>query len=231
MLGARFRGALASAFPNGPPAAAAGQERPADFPAHRANSEGPANLVVINDSDILEDRFWVRVQDFFGQSVATPISGNGSLVTNLVDTLSGSDALISLRSRGESLRPFELVESIRRSADAQYRQTERGLQQRLEETERRLRELRQGTPSGQPGERNQSTVITPEQRAEIARAREEILRTRRQLRAVQLDLRRDIEGLESILRAVNIALVPALLTIFAIILAVLRSRRRAAARA
>jgi ABC-type uncharacterized transport system involved in gliding motility auxiliary subunit len=180
----------------------------------------------------LEDRFWVRVQDFFGQQVATPFSGNGALVANLVETLSGSDALISLRSRGESLRPFEMVEEIRRNADAQYRQTERQLTQRLEETERRLRELRQGTPAGPGGERNQNqAVITPEQRAEIDAAREEILRTRRQLRAVQLELRQEIEWLETTLRVVNIALVPALLTVFAIGLAVVRTRRRAAARA
>ncbi|MDO9708615.1 GldG family protein [Paracraurococcus lichenis] len=232
VIAARLRGELASAFPDGPPAPAEGQQRPEGFPAHLARSQGVANVVVANDSDILEDRFWVRVQDFFGQQVATPFSGNGSLVVNLVDTLAGSDALISLRSRGESLRPFNLVEDIRRNADAEYRQTERQLQQKLEETEKRLRELRQGTPAAPGAERNQNqAVITPEQRAEIDRAREEIIATRRQLRAVQLDLRRDIEGLETVLRIVNIALVPALLTAFAIGLAVVRQRRRAAARA
>jgi ABC-type uncharacterized transport system involved in gliding motility auxiliary subunit len=232
VIAARLRGELASAFPEGPPAPAEGQERPADFPAHRARSEGPANIVVVNDSDILEDRFWVRVQDFFGQQVATPFSGNGSLVVNLVDTLAGSDALISLRSRGESLRPFDLVEDIRRNADAEYRQTEQQLTRKLEETERRLRELRQGTLAAPGGERNQGqAVITPEQRAEIDAARQEILNTRRQLRTVQLELRRDIEGLETVLRVVNIALVPALLTAFAIGLAVVRARRRAGARA
>ena len=48
---------------------------------------------------------------------------------------------------------------------------------------------------------------------------------------MQLELRRDIEGLETMLRVVNIALVPTLLTAFAIGLAVVRTRRRAAARA
>lgn len=227
VIGARIRGPLASAFPEGAPPPAEGQARPEGFPAHRARTEGPANIVVINDSDVLEDRFWVRVQDFFGQQIATPFSGNGAMVVNLADTLAGSDALISLRSRGESLRPFLMVEEIRRSADAQFRQTERALQARLEETEKRLRELRQGTGAA-GGAAN--AVITPEQRVEIDKARDEIVRTRRELRGVQLDLRRDIEGLESKLRAVNIALVPALLTVFAIGLAVVRIRRRAAAR-
>ena len=233
VIAARLRGELASAFPDGPPAPPQGQDRPKDLPAFLPRSAGPANIVVVNDTDILEDRFWVRVQDFFGQPMATPFSGNGPLVGNLVDTLAGSDALISLRSRGESLRPFTLVEDIRRNADAEYRQTEQQLTKKLEETERRLRELRQGSPAGPgaaPGAERGQSVITPEQRAEIDQAREEIIATRRQLRAVQLDLRRDIEGLETLLRVVNIALVPALLTLFAIGLAVVRARRRAAAR-
>jgi ABC-type uncharacterized transport system involved in gliding motility auxiliary subunit len=205
-------------------------ERPADFPAHRNRSEGPANMVIVHDTDILEDRFWVRVQEFFGQPVANPFSGNGSFVVNVADTLAGSDAMISLRSRGESQRPFELVEDIRRRADAEFRQNEQQLTERLQATERRLRELRQGT--GGEGARNTNqTVITAEQRAEIDRAREEIANTRRQLRAVQLELRRDIETLETWLRVLNIAFVPVLLTVFAVGLGVLRARRRARARA
>ncbi|MBB5691015.1 GldG family protein [Roseomonas alkaliterrae] len=227
-IAARVRGELASAFPDGPPPPPEGAERPADFPPHRARSEGPANFVVVADADILEDRYWVRVQDFFGQQVMTPVSDNGALVANLVDTFSGGDALISLRSRGESLRPFTVVEDIRRDADARFRQTERDLQATLEQTERRLRELRQG----QGGERGQgSAVITPEQRAEIDAARAQILQTRQQLRAVQLELRRDIEGLETWLRVINIAAVPLLLTVFALGLGIARARRRAAARA
>ena len=227
VIAARVRGTLRSAF-DGPPPLPAGAERPADFPAHRAQTEGPANFVVVADADVLEDRFWVRVQDFFGQQVATPFSDNGALIGNLVDTLSGGDALISLRSRGESLRPFDLVDEYRREAEARFRQTERQLQQQLEGAERRLRELRQG--QGGQGDRREA-VITPEQRAEIDRIREQIISTRRQLRTVQLELRRDIEGLETWLRILNIAFVPALLTLFALGLGIVRARRRAGARA
>jgi ABC-type uncharacterized transport system involved in gliding motility auxiliary subunit len=223
VLIARVRGELASAFADPPE----GAERPADFPAHLPRSNGAANLIVGNDSDLLEDRFWVRVQDFFGQQATRPISDNGALLINLADTMAGGEALIGLRSRGESLRPFDLVEDIRRNAEAQFRQTERSLQERLEATERRLRELRAGPGQGQAA----APIITPEQRAEIDRAREEIRRTRGELRQVQLELRRDIEGLEARLRVMNIVLVPLALTILAIVLGVIRARRRAEARA
>jgi ABC-type uncharacterized transport system involved in gliding motility auxiliary subunit len=229
ILLARVRGVLKTAFPDGPPALPEGVQRAEGLPAHQAQTNGPVNLVIGNDSDILEDRFWVQVQDFFGQQVATPTSDNGALVTNLTDTLAGGDNLISLRSRGESLRPFTIVEEMRRDAEARYRQTERRLTERLQATERRLRELRQGS-AGANANNTTQTVITPEQRAEIDAARDEIVRTRQQLRSVQRDLRQGIEGLEIWLRIFNIALVPTLLTLFAIGLAVVRTRRRGAAR-
>lgn len=226
IVGARVRGVLKSAFTEAPPPPE-GAERPADFPAHLAESKGPANLVVIADSDILADRFWVRLQDFFGQQVATPFADNGALLVNLVDTLAGGDNLIALRSRGDSLRPFETVENIRRNAELAYRQTEAGLQQKLEAAEKKLRELRQGQRG--PAART-AAVITAEQRATIDQVRQEIVDTRRQLRNVQFDMRRDIDRLETRLELFNIVAVPAVLAVLAIALALVRRRRRAAAR-
>ena len=72
VIAARVRGVLHSAF-TGPPPEQKGQTRPANFPAYKAESSGPANLVVVADSDILADRFWVRISDFFGQQTATAV--------------------------------------------------------------------------------------------------------------------------------------------------------------
>ncbi len=224
-LAARVRGQLASAFPDGPPAPAEGEEAPARTRAHLARSEGNANLVIVADSDILEDRFWVRVQDFFGQQVAQPTADNGALVINALDNLAGSDALIGLRSRGESRRPFELVDGMRRRAEAEYRAREQALQTKLQETERKLRELRQG---GAPAERGRTEVVlTAEQRAAIEDARRDIVETRRELRGVQRDLRREIEGLERVVKLAAIVAVPVVVAIVAMLLGFWRIRRRA----
>ena len=75
-----------------------------------------------------------------------------------------------------------------------------------------------------------AAVITPEQRAAIEAARKDIVRTREQLRVVQLDLRRDIAGLETALKVFDIAAVPLLLAIAAIELGIVRRQRRARAR-
>jgi hypothetical protein len=74
-------------------------------------------------------------------------------------------------------------------------------------------------------------VITPEQRTAIEAARKDILETRRQLRAVQFELNRDISRLETELRIFTIVLVPAVLAILAIVLGIVQRRRRARARA
>jgi len=228
VIAARVHGVLKSAF-TGPPELAKDQKRPENFPDYKAQTDGPANLVVVADSDILADRFWVRITDFFGQQTAMPFSDNGPFVANLIGTLAGGDALIGLRSRGDTNHPFILVNQMQSEAEAKFRQSEQALQKHLDDTEKQLRALRQG-----PGSSDQASaqaVITPEQRAAIDAARKDIVDTRQQLRVVQFNLNLDISRLETELRVFNIVLVPVLLAIVAIVLGVLRSRRRARARA
>jgi ABC-type uncharacterized transport system involved in gliding motility auxiliary subunit len=229
VIAARVRGVLKSAF-TGPPELAKDQKRPDNFPDYKAQTDAPANIVVAADSDILADRFWVRVSDFFGQQTAMPFADNGPFVANLIGTLAGGDALIGLRSRGDTSHPFILVNQMQSEAEAKFRQTEQALQKHLDDTEKQLRTLRQG--SGETKEQaGAQAVITPEQRAAIDAARKDIVDTRQQLRAVQYDLNRDISRLETGLRLFNIVLVPVLLAIAAITIAIVRRGRRARARA
>ena len=105
-------------------------------------------------------------------------------------------------------------------ADARYRAQEQALQLELEETERRLEELERGK------DQEDLLIISPEQRAELLRFQEEKLRIRKALRDVRRDLDRDIERLGTVLKVANIALVPLLLSVAAILLAMVRARRR-----
>ena len=228
VIAARVHGILKSAF-SGPPPLAAGQKRPANFPAYIAQTKEPANMVVVADSDILADRFWVHMSDFFGQQTATPFSDNGPFVANLIGTLAGSDALIGLRSRGDTNRPFTLVAEMQNAAEAKFRQTQQALQQHLDDVEKQLRTLRSGgVQSGDNAKTD--AVITPEQSAAIDAARRDVLETRQKLRAVQLELNRDISTLEDEMRVFTIVLVPALLAVLAIAMGIVQRRRRARAR-
>lgn len=224
VIAARLRGTLHSAF-KAPPALPAGSKRPADFPAYIAETAKPANMVVIADTDLLANRFWVHMNDFFGQKQATPFSDNGPFVTNLVGTLAGGDALIGLRSRGPSLRPFERVDAMQRAAEARFRKTEEALKAHLDATQKKLTALRTGR-----GEAHAGVVITEQQRTAIDDLRRDAVATRGELRAVQFNLRRDISALEARLRLFNIVLVPVLLTLLAIGIGIIRRRRRATAR-
>jgi ABC-type uncharacterized transport system involved in gliding motility auxiliary subunit len=233
VIAARVHGVLKSAFSEPPPLQAdKDQKRPENFPAHKAQTDGPANMVVVADSDILADRFWVRVADFFGQQSATPFSDNGPFVANLIGTLAGGDALIGLRSRGDTNRPFTLVAKMQSDAEAQFRKTQQALQQHLDETEKQLRTLRSGGAQGDNAGDNAKpdAVISPDQRAAIDAVRQDVLQTRQKLRAVQLELNRDISTLAGEMRVFTIVLVPAMLTILAIGMGIVQRRRRARAR-
>src|SRR5579875_2054082 len=233
VIAARIHGVLKSAF-SGPPqvATATGKEDPAskppaNLPPYRSHTEGAANLVVVADADILADRFWVHVDNFFGQEQATPFSGNGAFVANLIGSLAGGDILLGLRGRGVTTHPFTLVDEMQRKAELKFRQTEQALQTHLEEIEKKLSQLRQGSSGSGAG----TAVLTPEQQAAIDAAEKDILQTRRQLRDVEFRLKHDIDALDFKLRLLDIVAVPAALTVLAIILGVLRSRRRAYAHA
>ncbi len=165
------------------------------------------NVVVVADTDLLADRLWVQVQDFFGQRIPQPWADNGGFLVNALDNLSGSEALISVRSRGDFSRPFTVVEELQRDAERRFRASEQRLQQQLAETERRLAELQQGQDPTQMAD------LTVEQEQAIQGFLDEKLEIRRQLRDVRFRLNADIEQLGTRLKVINIALVPALLTL------------------
>ena len=165
------------------------------------------NVIVVADADLLADRFWVQVQDFFGQRTATAWADNAAFAQNALENLSGSSALIGIRSRGRYSRPFELVQQIRLGADAKYRESAELLQQRLDETEQQLAELQRNRQ-----ESNQ-LALSPEQEQALARFQDEKLRIRKQLREVRLKLDQDIERLGMALKVLNIVVMPLVLTL------------------
>jgi len=228
VMAARVTGKVKTAFPDGPPKPEAKADQGAQ-PAPAAEPQAPQlmeakeplNAIIVADTDVLDDRFWVQVQEFFGQRVAVPNANNADFVVNAVESLMGAPELISLRSRGISARPFELVQSIQRSAEDAFRAKERELQDKLKETETKLKDL-------QTKEQGQGQVIlTQEQQLAIENFRAEMLATRRELRDVQHALREDIENLQALLQFANIGLIPLLVALVALALGLWRIRRRA----
>lgn len=213
---ARVSGSVNSAFPEGKPNLSEDEHVEED---KNFRAEGEINLIISADTDILRDLFWIREQTMFGMSIPQPIADNGSFIINSIDNLSGNTDLISLRSRGVFARPFEKVEAIRREAEAQFREREQTLLAKLQETEEKILQIQT-----QQGEENVA-VLSKAQNEEIEKFRLERVKTRKQLRSVQHDLKKNIERLGNQLRFVNIALVPLLIIVFAIGLALMRQRK------
>ena len=164
------------------------------------------------------------MQDFFGQRLVRPVANNGDFVVNAVDHLGGSDDLISLRSRGQSARPFDVMLAIQREAELTFRAKERELTEKLKATEAKLKELQ----TKEQGEGAARALVTAGQQQAIDQFRAEMLETRRQLRDVQFELRRDIQSLEDRIRAINIGAIPLAIGLFAIGLGWWRINRRRA---
>jgi ABC-type uncharacterized transport system involved in gliding motility auxiliary subunit len=195
------------------------------FPSTARVKQGRINVVVMADSDIFDDRFWVRVQNLLGRKVAAPFADNGAFVMNAVENLTGSEDLISLRTRSASQRQFTVVRDIQAKAQAQFKQEEQALQQRLTDTQQRLRDLEQGGGATT----GKTAGLSTAQQAEVEQFKRQLIDTRIQLRDVQHNLRKDIDALGAQLAFVNIVLVPLLVALFAVALAALRRRRRARA--
>lgn len=231
-IAARISGPVKTAFPGGPPTLTTASDPPGKaqqspkLPPQIKVSTGPINVIIMADSDIFDDRFWVHLESLYGHKLASPFADNGAFVLNAVENLTGSNDLISLRTRATSNRPFVVVQKMQSQAQARFQQEADALKQRLSDTESRLHALEQGGAANGP---QAGTALTQEQQVEITRFRKEVADTRAQLRDVQHSLRKDIDALGSFLAFINIALVPILVATFAIFLAFLRRRRRARA--
>jgi ABC-type uncharacterized transport system involved in gliding motility auxiliary subunit len=232
ILAARVVGPVNSAFPDGPPkveeiksailSKKPGNDSATGFPTtvHIATAQQPLNAIIVGDVDMMADRFSVREQEFLGQRVAVPISSNGTFVINALDNLAGSEGLIGLRGRGVSQRPFTVIDKIRKHAEVSFRQKEEALQAKLKATETKLARLQ--TQGDGPDGR---VILSDEQREAINEFRHEMLNTRQQLREVQHDQRSEIDQLHTFLTVTNIWAVPVLISIFALIIGIVRRAR------
>jgi len=186
-----------------------------------ATSTNNLNVILVGDTDMLADRFWVQQSNFFGQAISTPFANNGDFITNAVENLGGSEALISIRSRGTFSRSFSKVDELTVIAEQKFRDQEQILQQQLEETEQQLLQLQNQQAEGS------ALIITPEQQLAIDEFMQKKITIRKSLRDVRHQLDKDIESLGNWLKLVNVALAPFILILLLVLLrAIFRTKPR-----
>ena len=179
--------------------------------------EGDVNMIVVADTDVFDDRFWVQL----GDDQQRPFADNGAFVLGAVENLTGSGDLISLRTRGNTERPFTVVQQMQIAAELRFRETLNALQAKLAASQNEMSLLQQGRGVNS----GDNTQLTPEQNAQIEKVRRDIAGTRLQLRDMQSRLRTDIDRLGTELAFVNILLIPVLVAAFAITFGLIRRRR------
>ncbi|HZH26336.1 MAG TPA: Gldg family protein [Azospirillaceae bacterium] len=198
VLAARITGPVSTAFPDGPPPGATPQGE------HRRTAAQPLNAVVVADADLLVDGSWLEAGRG-GDGAPVPIANNADFVLRAVEHLAGTPALLDLPVRQTSTRPFAVLEELRNAAEQRFRETERQLLDRLREAEERINRIAADNRTA-----GIDVILTPDQQQAIERFRAEAVGIRTQLRDVQRALRADIDRLDGMIKALNVAVAPML---------------------
>lgn len=222
-LAGRLAGPLRSTFA-GPPVVAdeddpvlaeLRRQEMARQPPFVADSQRDAQIILVADSDMFDDSFFVHPQS--GQ----PLADNAAFVLNALDNLGGDPALTELRSRAPAARPMARVDELREAAKTRLFAEQEGLETLLKAAEARIGELEAQRAGG--------AASTPEELAEINQYRVQAAEIRGQLRGVEREFRRDIDALESQLVFLNVWLPPILVGLAGIGVFFWRGRRRGGA--
>lgn len=238
-LAVRLRGKFKTAFPDGGPGeikevtkkddAKAGEKQgEAKKEAPKAGSglkesKEESAVIIVADADFLSDQFSVRTGNLFGQRIVMPANGNLALIQNMVDQLGGDTRLIGVRSRGSQRRPFTRIQKMEAEAQSRYQEKINSLERDLEETEQRLSELQRGKQDA-----NQTTILSPEQQAEVERFHKRRAQVRMELKQVRKEFRQDVESLETTIKWINIAGMPLLVAVAGVGLALAARKRERA---
>lgn len=223
----RLTGRFKTAFPDGAPRMQRkGDKEPAPKASEAKGSGGGIkespeenSVVLVGDSDFINDGAAVQIQELFGQRIVVPRNGNIAFAQALVDQFAGDPALIKLRSRASAARPFTVIRDMEAKAQQAYLGKIRELEKSLTETQEKLRTLQKGRGTAV------GAILSTEQQTELENFRRKAAETRLELKKVRRDLRADSEALQFWTKVLNIALVPFLVTIAGIALGLIRRRR------
>jgi len=216
-LAIRLQGKFKTAFPQGKPKSepdpAKKDAAPADTAPALKESSKASMVVLVADVDMLYDTFAVQELPVFGQRVFQPLNDNVNFFVNAVEQLSGSADLAQIRARGRFDRPFARVQELQSEAQQRWILQERTLQEQLAATQARLESLQTQK------DKSQRYILSAEQEQEIAKFKQEQLKTQRELKQVRKNLREGIEKLGVKVKAVNILAVPVLICLAGLVFA------------
>ncbi len=192
---------------------------------HLEKSVQSVDIILISDTDIFDDTFYVSPNG------GAPVADNAVFVMNALDNLSGSDALVNLRSRAPSARPMTRVNKMRDEARERLYEEQEILQLRLKQTEARLNELRAaGAGGGLLSHSGDFDEVDQAEAEELTRFRGEAIEIRQRLREVEREFRADIDLLSGRLVLFNVWLPPAAIILIGFLVVGWRNRSKGRSR-
>ena len=221
-LAVHLTGNFKTAFPGGRPAADPKKQAEPD-PNQLKDSKGAGEVVLVGDTDMLNDKVSVKVQTSMGRRVVQPANGNLNLVQSLVEQFAGDDDLISSRNRAGMNRPFTRVKEMEAKAGRQWEEKVRILEARQRETEQKIKELQTQREGNQ-----QEVILSPEQEKALQSYQQIRLDVTKDLKQVRKNLRKDTDALEFRTKVINISTMPILVAVSGLGLAMVKTKRRAA---
>jgi ABC-type uncharacterized transport system involved in gliding motility auxiliary subunit len=235
-LAVRLSGKFKTAFPNGRP-----EDKKEDDKKDADKKEGDKKaeekkpddslketkedntVILVGDADMLNDRVALQpIQTLFGTAFA-PANGNLGFAQNAIEQLTGDSNLIGVRSRATVSRPFTRVKAMEAVANEKFQSEIKRLEDTASESQRKINELQQ-----QKKDKDQRFILSPEQSAELTKLRTEEAQTRKHLKQVQKDLRKEVVSLQTRVKWVNILAVPLAVMASGIVIAFVKRRKTSA---
>ncbi|CAN2042796.1 ABC transporter [Candidatus Magnetomoraceae bacterium gMMP-15] len=219
-IAVKVQGKFKTAFPAGPPKDDNDKENSSKKQEDGLKeAKDNVTIIAVADTDMLFDSYYVQKQNFFGFNMSNMFNDNLNFLLNSAEVLTGSQDLISIRSRGKFERPFTTVQKLERKAQERWHSKEQELVKQVEATNSRLRTLEQKKDP------SQKMIISPEQEAEMKKFQDQKIKIGKELKHVRRNLRADIEALGTKIKFINIFLMPLLVSIGGILFAVFKQKR------
>jgi len=233
-LAVRLTGKFKTAFPDGAPQEKKDEKADTEKKDEKKPEEkkggdslketkGDNTVVLFGDSDLLYDPFTIRRIDSPFGAMSMAMNANLNLAQNIIEQMTGDNNLIAVRSRATLNRPFTRVKEIEAAANEKFQSEIKRLEDSSAEAQRKINEMQ-----AQKKDKDQRFILSPEQRVELEKLRKEEGDTRKRLRQVQKDLKKEVVSLQTRLKWINILAVPLAVTATGILIAIVNRRKTSA---
>jgi len=181
-----------------------------------AEAQKDCAVAVFADVDFISDAL-AYSNSFFGKMV---IGDNSTLMLNVIDDLSGSSDLVSIRSRGNFKRPFIKIDEIEKQAEEETAQEVARLNAQIAGFQSELQSIIAQAKEGQEVVIG-SSLLEKQRDIELQKRQ-----AQQQVNEVRLKKRKRSEHLGNIFKGFNMLAAPAVILIIAIVLGIYRSVKK-----